>query len=173
MAEHEAIRHTRAWDDPSRNFEHFFEHEYHSLLALATGLSATVAEAEEHVQDAFAIAYRSWLKVQFLDSPGGWTRRVLLNRLASAHRRAQSERRGVLRLAPPAAAVDVHTDAELWAAVRELPVRQAQAVALHYIEDLPVTEIANLLDIGPSSVKIHLRRARATLERRLRNRSGA
>jgi RNA polymerase sigma-70 factor (ECF subfamily) len=172
VAEHNATRHTRAWDEPSRDFEHFFEHQYGSLLALAIGLSASSAEAEEHVQDAFAIAYRSWLNVQFLDSPGGWTRRVLLNRLASAHRRSQSERRGVLRLASPVAAEDVHTDAELWAAVRELPVRQAQAVALHYIEDLSVKEIAELLDIGPSSVKIHLRRARAALERSLRNRSG-
>ena len=48
----------------------------------------------------------------------------------------------MLRLASPVAAEDVHTDAELWAAVRKLPVRQAQAVALHYIEDLPIKEIA-------------------------------
>lgn len=157
-----------------RDFTRFFEAEYHSLLALAMGLSATAAEAEEHVQDALAIAYQSWLTVQFLESPGGWTRRVLLNRLATAHRRSTAERRSILRLVPqPATTEDKPTDPELWAAVRRLPARQAQAVALHYIEDRPVAEIADILGIGASTVKIHLRRGRAAIARSLGLRGGS
>jgi RNA polymerase sigma-70 factor (ECF subfamily) len=152
----------------ARDFTPFYAGEYRQLLALALGLSATRAEAEEHVQDALAIAYRSWDTVQFLESPGGWTRRVLLNRLASAHRRSLAERRGILRLMPQPLTTEASPgDAELWAAVRRLPARQAQSVALHYIEDRPVAEIAEILGVGVSTVKIHLQRGRAAIGRSL------
>ena len=55
-----------------------------------------------------------------------------------------------------------------WSAVRSLPDRQAQIVALHYLDDRPVDEIAELLEIAPGTVKTQLHRARATLANRLR-----
>ena len=55
----------------------------------------------------------------------------------------------------------------VWDEVRRLPVRQAQAIALHYLEDLPVSDIAAILECSESAVKTHLTRARARLAERL------
>lgn len=54
-------------------------------------------------------------------------------------------------------------DEEFWAAVRALPTRQAQVVALHYLEDRSVDDVAAVLGCAPATVKVHLHRARTTL----------
>jgi RNA polymerase sigma-70 factor (ECF subfamily) len=61
----------------------------------------------------------------------------------------------------PAALPD--SDAEFWRAVRRLPRRQAQAVALHYLDDLSVADVAGILEISPDTVKVHLHRGRRAL----------
>ncbi len=50
-----------------------------------------------------------------------------------------------------------------WALVRQLPDRQAAAVALHYLEDRSVAQIADDLGIAEGTVKVHLSRGRAAL----------
>ena len=55
------------------------------------------------------------------------------------------------------------TDHEFWDAVRALPPRQAQAIALYYLEDRPVSDIAEILGCAPDTVKVHLHRGRRTL----------
>jgi len=42
-------------------------------------------------------------------------------------------------------------------------------VALHYLEDRPVAEIAEILDMKAATVKVHLHRGRLALARRLTN----
>jgi RNA polymerase sigma-70 factor (ECF subfamily) len=55
-------------------------------------------------------------------------------------------------------------DAEaFWAAVRRLPKRQAQVVALHYIDELSVADIGDVLGCAEGTVKTHLHRARRAL----------
>ena len=58
-------------------------------------------------------------------------------------------------------------DDEFWAQVRALPKRQAQVIALHYLEDRPVAEIAEILDCAEGTVKVHLRNGRLRLADRL------
>jgi RNA polymerase sigma-70 factor (ECF subfamily) len=80
-------------------------------------------------------------------------------------RRAGRERRALgLVSARPDPTVDLpSTDHEFWDAVRALPARQAQAIALHYLEDRPVAEIAEILGCAPATVKVHLHRGRRAL----------
>ena len=54
-----------------------------------------------------------------------------------------------------------------WDQVRHLPRRQAQAVALRYLYDMQIVEIAQTLGCSEGSVKVHLSRARQTLAARL------
>jgi RNA polymerase sigma-70 factor (ECF subfamily) len=54
-----------------------------------------------------------------------------------------------------------------WAEVRKLPRRQAQVVALHYVYDLGLAEIARTLGCAEGTVKVHLSRGRAALSERL------
>jgi RNA polymerase sigma factor (sigma-70 family) len=62
-------------------------------------------------------------------------------------------------------------DEEFWTAVRALPTRQAQCIALAYLEDRSAVEIAEVLAITPTTVRVHLHEARATLARQLRERA--
>jgi RNA polymerase sigma-70 factor (ECF subfamily) len=59
-------------------------------------------------------------------------------------------------------------DEAFWDAVRRLPLRQAQTVALYYMEDYSVRQISEVLDCSEGSVKTHLSRARDAVARQLR-----
>jgi DNA-directed RNA polymerase specialized sigma24 family protein len=65
----------------------------------------------------------------------------------------------------PAAATDPGTgvDAVLLAALRRLPVRQREVVALRCFLDLDTAATAEVLGIAPGTVTAHLSRAVATL----------
>jgi len=60
-------------------------------------------------------------------------------------------------------------DPEFWAAVRALPRRQAQVMALYYLEDRSVAQVAEILDVTLGTVKRHLHNGRQALARRLRS----
>ena len=57
---------------------------------------------------------------------------------------------------------------EFWAEVRRLPLRQAQAIALYYADDLSVSEISVVLEVAQGTVKALLHQGRERLERQLR-----
>jgi RNA polymerase sigma factor (sigma-70 family) len=48
-------------------------------------------------------------------------------------------------------------------ALRKLPRRQRDCLALHYLLELTVAEIAETLDLSPNSVKTHLKRGLVSL----------
>lgn len=150
-------------------FEDFFRREYRSVLGLALVLCGNRAVAEELTMDGFEAALRNWHTVSNLDSPGAWVRKVVSNASVSRHRRLAAEARARLRLSGDSAesVVDAGGDAVVWEAVRRLPRRQAQTVALFYVEGYNRREIAELLGISEESVKTHLDRARQRLEREL------
>jgi RNA polymerase sigma-70 factor (ECF subfamily) len=146
-------------------FEELYRRDFHSLVALAYGLSGSRTASEEIVQEAFLAAHRRWGRISRYDQPSLWLRRVVVNRSVSAVRRRVAEARALTRLR--ARPVRPHTlperHDELWRAVRRLPPRQAKAVVLHYVDDCPVAEIASILGCSGGTVKTHLHRARQTL----------
>ena len=52
-------------------------------------------------------------------------------------------------------------------AVRGLPARQRDCITLRYFEELSIDQIATTLGLSANSVKTHLRRAMAALDRSL------
>jgi RNA polymerase sigma factor (sigma-70 family) len=64
---------------------------------------------------------------------------------------------------------DIEGRVALRAAIDDLPARQQEAVLLHYLLDLPVSETASVMGIDQGTVKTHLSRARTALERALRD----
>ena len=150
---------------PDQGFDALYRRDFHALLALAYGLSGSRAAAEELVQEAFLAAYRRWDDLRTYDDPGAWLRRVVVNRSVSGIRRRMAEGRALVRLGHRRTLPDTLAppDEELWRAVRALPARQAQVVALHYLDDRPVAEVATILGCAEGTVKSHLSRARAAL----------
>ena len=139
------------------------------MVGLVYALSGGRHSAEDIAQEAFLAAHRSWDKIVDLEQPSAWVRRVATNMAVSAVRRRVSEARALLRLGSfrePLAELP-ESDAEFWAAVRALPKRQAQAIALHYLEDLSTIEIAEVLQCSESTVRVHLHNGRKTLSERL------
>ena len=135
------------------------------MLALAYVLSGSRSAAEELAQDAFLAAHRRWDRISAYEDPAAWVRRVCANRAVSALRRRLSEGRALTRLGSRRVLPDElpAPSAAFWRAVRELPARQAQVVALHYLEDRSVADVAHVLGCAEGTVKAHLHRARRTL----------
>ncbi|MEY2420503.1 MAG: hypothetical protein QOI95_570 [Acidimicrobiaceae bacterium] len=148
-----------------QDFESFYRSDRRRVVALAYGLSGSRMAAEELAQDAFLAAFRSWDRVGGYTDPGAWVRRVVLNRAASGVRRRMAEARALTRFSsrpsPPAELAP--PDAEFWAAVRALPRRQAQIVALYYVDDRSVDDIATVLELAAGTVKATLFQARKAL----------
>ena len=155
--------------DRTAAFEEFYADQLRPVVALVLSLTGSRAAAEDVAQDAFAAAYRKWSTVSGYDDPGAWVRRVAVNRAVSRYRRVASEGRALLRLAgrreEPVAMEPA--DEEFWRQVRALPARQAQAVALHYLEDRSIAETAAVLGVAEPTVRVHLHRGRIELARRL------
>ncbi|MGI9621659.1 MAG: RNA polymerase sigma factor [Acidimicrobiales bacterium] len=147
------------------DYDEIYTRCFRRIYALAYALTGSAATAEDIAQESLLAAFRQWPKVAGYENPDAWIRRVAINRCISLHRRSTSEADAVARLAArpqPELRLPDHEET-LWAAVRALPTRQAQAIALHYVEDLPVAAIAETLGCSASSVKAHLRRGRAAL----------
>jgi RNA polymerase sigma-70 factor (ECF subfamily) len=151
-------------------FEAFYQREFKSVVGLAYALSGSRWAAEDLAQEAFIAAHRKWDRIGDYDSPGAWVRRVVANMAVSLYRKRASEARAVARVAmrrqEVLPALDPQDD-DFWAEVRALPKRQAQAIALHYLEDRPVAEVADILDCSPSTAKVHLHKGRIRLADRL------
>lgn len=152
-----------------RNFESFYRSEYRAVVGLAYALSGSRLVAEDIAQDAFLAAHKQWDRVAFYEQPEAWVRRVVSNLAVSAFRTKVREAGALARLKPredylPRLPVE---DADFWKAVRSLPKRQAQVIALHYLEDRPVAEIATVLGCSENTVKVHLHKGRDRLAHRL------
>jgi RNA polymerase sigma-70 factor (ECF subfamily) len=153
-----------------KDFDEFYEREYSSIVALAFALSGSRWAAEDLAQEAFLAAHRDWERVGSYERPGVWVRRVVTNLSVSAFRRRMAEARALAKASigqvPDVAELSAD-GAVFWRAVRSLPRRQAQTIALHYLEDLSVAEVADILGTAEGTVKKHLFEGRKALARSL------
>jgi RNA polymerase sigma-70 factor (ECF subfamily) len=152
----------------TNDFDGFFRAEYPKLVAIAYGLTGSYETGCELAQETLLRCHRSWSKVAEMDAPGAWARRVVINLATDAHRSGRRLRRmpdwvRADRVAPSA---DPVVDG-WWTSVRELPERQRAVVALHYLEDRSVAEVADILGIAEGTVKATLAKARQSLSRKL------
>jgi RNA polymerase sigma-70 factor (ECF subfamily) len=150
---------------PDIAFDAFARLQRPALVAFAWTLIGDVGVAEDVAQDALQATWQAWDRGRGLHHPEAWARRVVANRATDRVRRAGRERRALgLVGAQPDPTVELPTtDHGFWDAVRSLPARQAQAIALHYLEDRPIAEIAQILGCAPATVKVHLHRGRQAL----------
>ena len=158
---------------PARNAEldRLFRELQPGLVRYADGLLGNRSDAEEVVQDAFLAASRS-LAGGGLDDPRPWLYRVTRNAAVDRIRRR--------RLAPvPGDIADEHVSqdtspvhaAELSADLEMLRVgldrlseQQRSALVLRELSGLSYAEIAEVLDVSESNVKVIIFRARKSLQ---------
>lgn len=162
-------RHTMTSDDQHvrirGDFDTFVRSTYPGLVGVATALTGTVHDAEDLVQDTMLKAFVHWKRVRDYEHPQGWAHRVLVNRCRGWFRRRRTEARFLasLRREASTTAGPSATTVAFWQAVRHLPERHQQVVALYYAADMSVDEVAGVLAVPSGTVRSDLTRARAAL----------
>jgi RNA polymerase sigma factor (sigma-70 family) len=139
----------------------FFEDEYRSVVRTAFLIVRNVQRAEDVAQDAFVQLYQHWEKVSRYERPEAWVRRVAIRLAVREVKRTRV--REVLQLKSPAPLPVEPLDLAVVEAVKQLSPMQRAAIALFYLEDRPIAEIADLLGITVSTCTVHLTRGRRRL----------
>lgn len=145
-----------------------FDESYARLVRQLYGVCGDRAEAEDVVAEAFVRAVSKRRTFERLDSPEAWLRTVAVNIARSRHRRKVLGEKLMFRShdeeAAPRDAVDDRGDRlDVVAALRRLPQEQREALALHYLADLPVAEVAETVGAPVGTVKARLSRGRTAL----------
>ena len=142
---------------------------YRSLVRLASLLVDDVETCEELVQDAYVALLSRKGSVRDAARAPAYLRSAVLNGARShLRRRVVRERPRAIgtsnaERSPEAAAVVADEHATVLAALRSLPDRQRDVLALRYYLDLSEAEIADTLGIARGTVKAHASRGLATL----------
>lgn len=150
----------------AQDFDTFFTTHYGPMVRTLTLIGGDREAAADSVQDAFVRAHARWRRLSRYDAPAAWVRKVAINRLRDVKRSEARRRRREDKVADAAADTGsdpVLLDDDLMAAVGSLPDRQRTAIALHYLEDLSVAEIAQAMAITTGAVKYHLHQGRNRL----------
>lgn len=145
-----------------QDFDSFCRREYTSVFRAALALSSNREVSEDATQEAFGRAYARWPRLQKEPWVTGWVMTTALNLCRTAARKS-GRRLGFGEAALPLSSEPNANRIEVIAALRRLPPRQQQAVILHYIGDLPIRAVAELMDLSDGTVKSYLFRARASL----------
>ncbi|WP_242910467.1 RNA polymerase sigma factor [Actinomadura terrae] len=163
--------------DLDAGFAALYEAYRGAVFSTALRLTGRWAEAEDLAAEAFLRAYRALCgygteRITEL-RPRAWLLTILTNLwrngLRTAARRPPP---GPLEDAPDppdpaepveAAAARHETRRELAALLEGLPAAQRAAVVLRHVTDLPVAEIATVLDLPEGTVKSHISRGLARL----------
>jgi RNA polymerase sigma-70 factor (sigma-E family) len=166
-----------AIDDVERRrvLAELYRDHYRSLVRLAALLVDTTEAAEDVVQEAFVAMFGALDRVEDPKDRAAYLRSVVLNGARGRLRRRRMKRRhdrptdGVGAAADEGAVLR-EDQREVIDALRRLPARQRECLVLKFYGDCKETEIAAALGISQGSVKTHLSRAMAAMEKHLEDR---
>jgi RNA polymerase sigma-70 factor (sigma-E family) len=141
---------------------------YRALVRLATMLLRDVGAAEHVVDDAFIAAHEGWDRLRDPKNALAFLRQAVVNRSRSVlrHRMVTDEPAQQVPPDMPGGEHAILFGAEqptVAAALRDLPLRQREAIVLRYYADLSEAEIAAALGISRGAVKSHTARGMAAL----------
>jgi RNA polymerase sigma-70 factor (ECF subfamily) len=154
------------WDrqkSASAVFDAFYAAHYGDVVAMAYALSGDIHDANDLAQEAFCRAWQRWRAVVAHDNPVAWVKRVAANLAISQARRRTVARRFLVRQRVDHVAPISADHVAVVTALRALPEPTRRAIVLHYIADLPVAEVAEVLSTSVGTVKSWLYRGRTAL----------
>jgi len=129
-----------------------------SLFRTAYLMTGDYQRAEDLLQTTLVRVYQRWPRVERMDWPVGYARKVLVSQASSWWRRRSSHESPMLIRDQPSGQDQMEEVAEherVWQAVLTLPPRQRAVTVLRYYEDLSEAEIAETLSMAPGTVKSH------------------
>ena len=146
---------------PTLGFEEAYRDHRLALLRLAYLMSGSHDVSEDAVQSVFTTAHDRWDQIE---NPLPYLKRAVVNVVKDGQRR----RLRLLARTPERPLVDLPPEIdETWTQIARLPWVQRVVVVLHYYEDLPLTEVAAVLDRPAATVRSDHRRALDKLRKAL------
>lgn len=140
-------------------FEDVYRATRERMIRVAFMMTGSDEVAEDIVQDAFVQLFS---RFDGLSEPTPYLYRSVVNGCLSRRRRRRVAER-LAHLTVPNAVTSFEMD-ETWSALERLPARRRAAVVLRYYADLPLAEIAQILDCRTGTVKSTLHRALTELK---------
>jgi RNA polymerase sigma-70 factor (sigma-E family) len=150
-------------EQPPIDFADFYRDRRDSCLQAVVANVGDRELAEDLVADAFAKAWIAWAKVGRHPAPQAWVVRTALNTGVSWWRKRRREQPLSERETRGQDDPQEGVDAAVMAAVRALPKRQREVIALRIFLDLDTEMTAHALGIAAGTVTAHLARATAAL----------
>lgn len=163
----------RGVEHQQREFAEFYATSRDACLRAVTASVGDPQVAEDLVAEAYARAWTGWRKVSQHPAPRAWIVRTALNLSVSWWRGRRREVPLADHDRAAGASPGQGLDATTLAALRRLPARQREVVALRVFLDLDTAATASVLGIAPGTVTAHLTRAIAALRRELSQRETA
>lgn len=143
-------------------FVALYERASPSVFRVVVAVTRSRDDAEEVTAEAFARAWKHWDQLDKFGNLEVWVVRTALRLHVSLWRRVR--RREVFNLPErPAPPTPPEIDPKLRSAIKRLPRRQREVIALRYLMDLRPNEIAEVLGIAEKTVSVHHHRAIQTL----------
>ena len=149
-------------------FEGFYREHLARLVRACALVTLDRSTAEDVAAEAFARLWANWGRIEDEDHAGGYVYKT-------AMRLCQRRGRHLRREVPSPIREQVGSDeiqraaarADVFDALATLPLRQRQCVVLRDWAGFPTRELAEILGLRESTVRVHLARGRESLRRLL------
>ncbi len=151
------------------------------VLSLASRLTGRLEDAQEVAQESFSRLYKNLNLFQSDDEVGPWLRRVTVNLCRDlARRKARSPvimseeliSRAAAESNPEWAAADREREEILRTALQSLTERERTALVLRELEGLNTLEVAEIMGVAATTVRVQIMQARLKLRKLLKRQLG-
>ena len=152
-------------DSDSADFDAFYLATVRRVVLYLYAAGGDRGDAQDLAQEAFARAWQNWGKVSGYEDPEAWVHTVAWRLMANRWRGLRRWLAAQARLGPPEQVTGSPSPdrVAIVDALQRLPKPQRQAIALHYLLDMPVNDIAASTGTPTGTIKARLARARTTL----------
>ena len=148
----------------SNDFERVFKRNNKRLFLIALSFTANQYDAEDILQNSFMKLLKTKAEFENDEHIDKWLTSVTVNEsknlLKSAFRKKSADFEGYVATY----SFESEKSEGLFNAVMSLPKKLRTVIHLFYYEDMPIKEIADMLNIKQSAVKTRLCRAREQLK---------
>ena len=161
ITQHREGRRDAVVGERDAEFTAFYRAEYPALVRTLYLVVRDLEQARDLAQEAFVQMFPRWRRISRYERPDAWVRRVGIH--MALRMRWREQRRPLLERELEFGTLTRPIDIDVVRAIGQLPASQRAAVALFYLEDRPVHEVAEILACTRATAKVHLHRARKRL----------
>lgn len=146
------------------DFDAFYRATATRVVHLVYATTGSLGLAQDSAQEAYARAWADWSRISRADDPLAWVRTVARRHAVSQWRKDQNRRKAYARHGETPALPGPSEDrVAVTTALAQLSAPLREAVALHYVADLSVEQIARETGAPVGTVKARLHRGRKQL----------